>query len=99
MGNGNQERGQEDKNERSSDDRAKEGGGQKKHKKKATAYASKDGEGYSWEEEYKRSWDVLREDESGSLESAVNQLIANKRRRVIRDTTSIQRGIIRHLCL
>ncbi|KNE94775.1 hypothetical protein PSTG_11867 [Puccinia striiformis f. sp. tritici PST-78] len=80
-------------------DRAKEGGGQKKHKKKATAYASKDGEGYSWEEEYKRSWDVLREDESGSLESAVNQLIANKRRRVIRDTTSIQRGIIRHLCL
>lgn len=80
-------------------DRAKENGTQKKHKKKATAYASKDGEGYSWEEEYKRSWDVLREDESGSLESAVNQLIANKRRRVIRDTTSIQRGIIRHLCL
>lgn len=70
----------------------------KKHKKKATAYASKDGEGYAWEEEYKRSWDVLREDESGSLESAVNQLIANKRRRIIRDTTSIQRGIIRHLC-
>ncbi|PLW49183.1 hypothetical protein PCASD_03032 [Puccinia coronata f. sp. avenae] len=72
---------------------------QKKHKTKATAYASKDGAGYSWEEEYKRSWDVLREDESGSLESAVNQLIANKRRRVVRDTTSIQRGIIRHLCL
>ncbi|KAA1081293.1 hypothetical protein PGT21_033248 [Puccinia graminis f. sp. tritici] len=80
-------------------DRTKEAGAQKKHKKKATAYASKDGEGYSWEEEYKRSWDALREDESGSLESAVNQLIANKRRRVIRDTTSIQRGIIRHLCL
>ncbi|WAQ84713.1 hypothetical protein PtA15_5A286 [Puccinia triticina] len=67
-------------------DRAKAAGPQKKHKKNATAYPSKDGEGYSWE------------DESGSLESAVNQLIANKRWRVIRDTTSIQREIIRHLC-
>ncbi|MBW0470411.1 hypothetical protein O181_010126 [Austropuccinia psidii MF-1] len=71
----------------------------KKHKKKATAYASKDGASYAWEEEYKRSWDVLREDDSGSLESAVNQLIANQRRRIIRDTSSIQRGIIRHFCL
>ncbi|KAG0149074.1 hypothetical protein CROQUDRAFT_40536 [Cronartium quercuum f. sp. fusiforme G11] len=70
-----------------------------KLKKKATAYASKDGQGYAWEEEYKRSWDVVREDDSGSLEGAVNQLMANKRKRVIRDTTTIQRGIIRHLCL
>lgn len=53
----------------------------KQPKKKATAYASKDGQGYAWEEEYKRSWDVLREDDSGSLEGAVNQLMANKRRR------------------
>lgn len=70
-----------------------------KSKKKATAYASKDGQGYAWEDEYKRSWDIVREDDSGSLEGAVNQLMANKRKRIIRDTTSIQRGIIRHLCL
>lgn len=54
-----------------------------KKKKAATAYASKDGQGYAWEEEYKRSWDVLREDGSGSLEGAVNQLMANKRKRFV----------------
>ncbi|KAH9811560.1 Ssl1-like-domain-containing protein [Melampsora americana] len=70
-----------------------------KSKKSSRAYASKDGQGYAWEDEYKRSWDILREDDSGSLESAVNQLKANQRKRIIRDTTSIQRGIIRHLCL
>ncbi|KAH9455950.1 hypothetical protein Pst134EB_012178 [Puccinia striiformis f. sp. tritici] len=56
-------------------------------------------EGGRTEEAQEESDCLCQEDESGSLESAVNQLIANKRRRVIRDTTSIQRGIIRHLCL
>ncbi|CAH7690767.1 Ssl1-like-domain-containing protein [Phakopsora pachyrhizi] len=70
-----------------------------KPKKKKTAYASQDGVGYSWEEEYKRSWDVLKEDDSGSLETAINQLISSKRNRIMRDNSSIQRGIIRHLCI
>jgi len=30
--------------------------------------------GYAWEGEFQRSWDVLQEDESGSLRSVVNQL-------------------------
>ncbi|KAG9327150.1 hypothetical protein KVV02_000866 [Mortierella alpina] len=53
---------------------------------------------YAWEEEYKRSWDVLQEDEHGSLAGVVNSLQqAAKRKRLLRDTDPIQRGIIRHL--
>jgi len=37
---------------------------------------------YSWEAEYKRSWDVVQEDQSGSLAGAVASLVqANKRKR------------------
>ena len=54
----------------------------------------------SWEEEYSRSWDIVTEDVHGSLEGAVAAfLTSNKRRRVLRDTAAIQRGIIRHLFL
>ncbi|KAI9029717.1 Ssl1-like-domain-containing protein [Phycomyces nitens] len=54
--------------------------------------------GYSWEEEYKRSWDVLQEDSEGRLSSAVAHLQQQrKRRRLLKDTAIIQRGIIRHL--
>lgn len=39
---------------------------------------------YAWEEEYKRSWDVLQEDEHGSLAGVVNSLQqAAKRKRYI----------------
>ncbi|KAJ3148846.1 hypothetical protein HDU89_004426 [Geranomyces variabilis] len=58
------------------------------------------GQGYSWEEEYKRSWDVLQEDEQGSLVGAVNSIqMQMKRRRLNKDTKVVQRGIIRHLYL
>ncbi|KAI8323260.1 TFIIH basal transcription factor complex, subunit SSL1 [Martensiomyces pterosporus] len=56
--------------------------------------------GYAWEEEYKRSWDVIQEDESGSLQSAVQGIQEQlKRKRRLRDTEAIQRGIIRHVVL
>ncbi|KAI8821039.1 Ssl1-like-domain-containing protein [Fimicolochytrium jonesii] len=58
------------------------------------------GQGYSWEEEYKRSWDILQEDEQGSLVGAVNSIQQQlKRRRLQRDTATVQRGIIRHVYL
>ncbi|KAJ3102192.1 hypothetical protein HDU96_009720 [Phlyctochytrium bullatum] len=64
------------------------------------AHRGKSGKGYLWEEEYKRSWDVLQEDEKGSLEGVVASIVMQKRRRLqTRDTRPIQRGIIRHLCL
>ncbi|SNX87371.1 probable SSL1 - TFIIH subunit (transcription initiation factor), factor B [Melanopsichium pennsylvanicum] len=57
-------------------------------------------QGYSWEATYKRSWDTVAEDDSGSLESAVRSLIeGSKRRRGLKDVAPVQRGIIRHLVL
>ncbi|CAB4428027.1 unnamed protein product [Rhizophagus irregularis] len=56
--------------------------------------------GYAWEEEYKRSWDVLQEDEDGSLKRTVENLQHRmKRKKLFRDTSTIRRGIIRHMFL
>lgn len=57
--------------------------------------------GYAWEEEYKRSWDVIQEDAQGSIQSSIQVLYQQNRRhrRVARDTDVIQRGIIRHVVL
>lgn len=56
--------------------------------------------GYSWEAAYQRSWDHVQEDESGNLENAVRQMLeVNKRKRSLRDSAPVQRGIIRHLVL
>ncbi|KAI9500522.1 Ssl1-like-domain-containing protein [Coemansia spiralis] len=56
--------------------------------------------GYAWEEEYKRSWDAIQEDDSGSIQSVVKHMSEQlKRKRRTRDTEAIQRGIIRHLIL
>ncbi|KKA29822.1 hypothetical protein TD95_000459 [Thielaviopsis punctulata] len=51
----------------------------------------------AWEQ-VKRSWDTVVEDEQGGL-SLAEVLEAEKRRRLMRDTTPLQRGIIRHLML
>lgn len=36
---------------------------------------------YTWEASYARSWDTVQEDESGSLQGAVEDLMARSRRR------------------
>ena len=46
--------------------------------------------GYAWEAEYKRSWDILKEDEQGLLRP-----IARKRR----EEQLIKRGMIRQFIL
>ncbi|SPO03890.1 related to transcription factor TFIIH chain p47 [Cephalotrichum gorgonifer] len=51
----------------------------------------------SWED-VKRSWDTIVEGADGNL-SMAEVLEAEKRRRLLRDTTPLQRGIIRHLVL
>lgn len=56
--------------------------------------------GYSWEDEYHRSWDVVQEDAAGSLAGVVAGLVEDaKKKRIVRDTAPIQRGIIRNLVL
>ncbi|KAJ9478520.1 putative General transcription and DNA repair factor IIH subunit SSL1 (putative) [Pseudozyma hubeiensis] len=66
----------------------------------AAAKSKQKDQGYSWEATYKRSWDAVAEDDSGSLESAVRSMIeGSKRRRVLKDVAPVQRGIIRHLVL
>ena len=37
---------------------------------------------YAWEASYTRSWETVQEDEGGSLQSAVNELLARGRRRL-----------------
>ncbi|KAL8365685.1 hypothetical protein RB595_004473 [Gaeumannomyces hyphopodioides] len=64
------------------------GGGDKKGKRKGKA---------AWED-LQRSWDVAEELAEGGL-SLEGRIEAEKRRRVLRDTTPIQRGIIRHLVM
>ncbi|AOW04701.1 Ssl1-like-domain-containing protein [Yarrowia lipolytica] len=55
--------------------------------------------GYSWEDEYHRSWDVVQEDEGGSLAGSVAGLVEARKKRHIKDATPFQRGIIRNLIL
>ncbi|BGP42588.1 hypothetical protein JCM10450v2_006694 [Rhodotorula kratochvilovae] len=58
------------------------------------------GKGKAWEGQFERTWDQVQEDERGTLEGAVSDLLlTTKSRRVLRDTSSIQRGIIRHVYL
>lgn len=52
-----------------------------------------------WEEIH-RSWDQVVEGADGSISSTVIGLLeSTKRKRVLRDTTPLQRGIIRHMIL
>lgn len=36
---------------------------------------------YAWEEEYKRSWDILQEDDDGTLDRLVNSLKHQRKRK------------------
>ena len=78
------------------DDAAASGSASRTEKRKQ----SQKNAGYSWEAAYQRSWDHVQEDESGNLESAVRQMLeVSKRKRSLRDSAPVQRGIIRHLVL
>lgn len=59
--------------------------------------SKKSGQKAAWED-VKRSWDTVVEGADGNL-SMAEALEAEKRRRLLRDTTPLQRGIIRHLVL
>lgn len=55
--------------------------------------------GYAWEDEIQRSWDIVKEDEAGSLAGIVSGLVESRKKRIIKNVTPFQRGIIRNLIL
>ncbi len=54
---------------------------------------------HTWEEEYKRSWDIFQEDEDGNLDGLVDSLQHHKKRKHHSSSAPVKRGIIRHLYL
>ena len=76
-------------------------GGRRSRGKKSgsSGPAAADG-GYSWEDRYKRPWDIVKdEDEAGqSLENVIQTMIENRKKKIMKNpTTPFQRGIIRTL--
>lgn len=68
--------------------------------KGATGHDANGAGGYSWVNEYQRSWDVVQEDVDGSLAGVVAGIVEdNKKKRVLADVKPVQRGIIRNLIL
>lgn len=51
-----------------------------------------------WEGGYERTWEVLKEDESGSLKATVDDLLfKEKRKRVFESHGQVRLGMMRHL--
>lgn len=58
--------------------------------------------GYAWEDEYQRSWDIVKDDELGSnsFEAMVQSIIENRKKKIMKNpSTPFQRGIIRTLVI
>lgn len=54
--------------------------------------------GYVWEEEYKRSWEVVQQDNTSSLQSVIDAVQRDIRAKKKKENVgSVQKGIIRHL--
>lgn len=68
-------------------------------KKKAPEALKGASGGYAWEDEYRRSWDIVQEDESGSIETIVSGLVESQKKRYLKNVTPFQRGIIRTMVL
>ena len=83
------------KNERR---KGKKSGAQETKKNAPEALKGANG-GYAWEDEYRRSWDIVQEDESGSIEAIVSGLVESQKKRYLKNVTPFQRGIIRTVVL
>nr|KAG5710099.1 hypothetical protein BaRGS_030175 [Batillaria attramentaria] len=54
--------------------------------------------GYRWETEYEKTWEALVEDESGSLQASVSDIVHRAKRRQFLDKMgNIRLGMMRHL--
>ncbi|EDV24152.1 uncharacterized protein TRIADDRAFT_57351 [Trichoplax adhaerens] len=53
--------------------------------------------GYRWESSFERTWEVLVEDEQGSLKSTVDELQRARKRRVADRKANVRLGLMRHM--
>ncbi|KAL1405100.1 hypothetical protein Q8F55_008723 [Vanrija albida] len=52
----------------------------------------------AWEETYKRSWDVVQEDQEGGLQAAVDNYVAQRMRKRARQSEApLRRSLVRHM--
>ncbi|XP_071109139.1 general transcription factor IIH subunit 2-like [Haliotis cracherodii] len=62
--------------------------------------ADEDEKGYRWETEYEKTWEALIEDDAGSLQASVDDIIQKaKKRRLLEKIGNIRLGMMRHLYL
>lgn len=53
--------------------------------------------GYRWESEYERTWEAIREDESGNLQASVQDYVHKTRRQHMLLQKNVRLGMMRHL--
>eukprot|EP01137_Pigoraptor_chileana_P018052 Opistho-2@76970 len=53
--------------------------------------------GYTWEKQYERTWDTIKEDATGSLAASVEDAERARRRRKRVQVGTVRRGMMRHL--
>ncbi|XP_071146984.1 general transcription factor IIH subunit 2-like [Mytilus edulis] len=59
-----------------------------------------DEKGYRWETEYEKTWEAIREDDEGSLQTSIDDIVHKaKRRRLLEKIGSVRLGMMRHLFL
>lgn len=57
-----------------------------------------DEKGYRWVEEYEKTWEELKEDETGSLQTSMNEMIHKaKRKRLLDKISHVRLGMMRHM--
>lgn len=62
--------------------------------------ADEEEKGYRWETEYEKTWEALQEDDEGSLQQSVDDIIHKaKRRRLLEKIGNVRLGMMRHLFL
>ncbi|XP_003737828.1 general transcription factor IIH subunit 2 [Galendromus occidentalis] len=54
-------------------------------------------DGYRWESEYERTWEAIREDESGNLQASVQEIVHKTRRQQLLLQKNVRLGMMRHL--
>jgi len=58
-----------------------------------------DPKSYRWETEYEKTWEAIKEDASGRIQSSVDEIIYNSTRKRILNKKDVRLGMMRHLVI